>query len=95
MIKIRCKKNLLYLFIYYISSIINYIILSIIFYWYFQYYPISACIYIYPFENIIGGLIVFLYQRNSIKKKEKIKYFGLNLINFIIWKFFLLKYKGY
>ena len=80
MIKIRCRKNLLYLLIYYISAIITYTVLGIIFYSYFHFNPISICIYINPFENIIGGLIVFLYQRNSVKKNKEIKYFGLDLI---------------
>jgi len=81
MIKIRFRKNLLYLFIYYIASFINFSVLSSIFYTKFILEPIKICIYLYPVENIIGGIIVYLYQRNSVKKKEEIKYFGLDLVH--------------
>ena len=77
MIKIRFRKNLLYLLIYYISSFIDFSIIGSLFYTKFNFEPIKICIYIYPLENIIGGLIVFLYQKNSVRKKEEIKYFGL------------------
>ena len=66
MIKIRFRKNLLYLFIYYIASFINFSVLSSIFYTKFILEPIKICIYLYPVENIIGGIIVYLYQRNSV-----------------------------
>ena len=79
MIKIRFRKNLLYLFIYYISAFIDYTIIGTIIYIYFRFNPIYACIYLYPFENIIGGLIVYLYQRNSVKKNGGIKYFGIDI----------------
>ena len=36
--------------------------------------------YIYPLENIIGGLIVYIYQKNSVRKNEEIEFFGLDLI---------------
>ena len=39
------------------------------------------CIYLYPIENIIGGLVVFLYQKYSIRKKEKTQYFGIKFNN--------------
>ena len=81
MIKIRFRKNLLYLLIYYISSFIDFSIIGSLFYTKFNFEPIKICIYIYPLENIIGGLIVFLYQKNSVRKKEEIKYFGLNLVH--------------
>ena len=79
MIKIRFRINLLYLFIYYISAFIDYTIIGTIIYIYFRFNPIYACIYFYPFENIIGGLIVYLYQRNSVKKNGEIKYFGIDI----------------
>ena len=81
MIKIRFRKNLLYLLIYYISSFIDFSIIGSLFYTKFNFEPIKICIYIYPLENIIGGLIVFLYQKNSVRKKEEIKYFGLDLVH--------------
>ena len=79
MIKIRFRKNLIYLFIYYISAFIDVTIIGNVFYSQFDFNPIKICIYIYPLENIIGGLIVFLYQRNSVKKNQEIKYFGLDI----------------
>ena len=81
MLKIKCRKNLLYLFVYYISSFIDYTIIGTLIYYQFDVNPNYICIYIYPLENIIGGLIVFLYQHNSVKKKEGIKYFGIVLID--------------
>ena len=80
MIKIRCRKNLLYLFIYYISAFIDYTVLGTIFYSQFNFNPIYVSIYIYPLENIIGGLIVYFYQRNSVKKNGQSKYFGFELV---------------
>ena len=37
--------------------------------------------FFYPLENIIGGLVVFIYQKYSIRKKEKTQYFGIKLIH--------------
>ena len=71
MIKIRCRKNLLYLFIYYISAFIDYTIIGTLIYFCFKFNPIYVCIYVYPLEYIIGGLIVYLYQLNSVKKMAK------------------------
>ena len=80
LIKIRCRKNLLYLFIYYLSALINNtIICGLLFSIFSRFDPLYICIFFYPFENIIGGLIVFLYQKYSVGKKEKAKYFGINL----------------
>ena len=80
MIKFKLRKNLLYLFIYYISAFIDYTILGTIIYTQFDFNPIYVCIYIYPLENIIGGLIVYIYQKNSVRKNEEIEFFGLDLI---------------
>ena len=74
MIKIRCRKNLLDLFIYYISAFIDYTIIGTLIYFCFKFNPIYVCIYVYPLENIIGGLIVYLYQLNSVKKNGETKY---------------------
>ena len=81
MIKIRCRKNLLYLFIYYISAFIDYTIIGTLIYFCFKFNPIYVCIYVYPLENIIGGLIVYLYQLNSVKKNGETKYFGIDIIH--------------
>ena len=79
-IKFRLRKNLLYLFVYYISFIIvNYIVditLAVVFefeHFYIDLYAISI-------GNIVGGFVIFLYQRNTVKKNEKVKYFALNLM---------------
>ena len=77
--KIRCRKNLLYLLIYYISAFIVSIIGNAIEYKY-EFNPLYACIYLYLLENILGGLVVYLYHYGSARKKEKIKYFGIELI---------------
>ena len=71
MIKIRCRKNLLYLFIYYISSFIDISVIGNIILYKFEFNPLYACIYLHPLESIVGGLIVFLYQKNSMKKRKK------------------------
>ena len=78
MIKFKLRKNLLYLFIYYISAFIDYTILGTIIYKQFDFNPIYVCIYIYPLENIIGGLIVYIYQKNSVRKNEEIEFFVLD-----------------
>ena len=79
LIKVKCRKNLLYLFIYYLSSIINNTIVGgLLFSIFSRFDPLYICIFFYPFENIIGRLIVFLYQKYSVRKKEKAKYFGIN-----------------
>ena len=70
MIKIRFRKNLLYLFIYYISAFIDITVIGNVILSQFAFDPLLICIYIYPLENIIGGLIVYLYQQNSVKKNH-------------------------
>ena len=74
MIKIKLRKNLLYLFAYYISWIINLILEEII----------ACSFYIYLlliiFGKILGGLIIYLYQYHLIKRNRQNKYFGINLI---------------
>ena len=79
MIKIRFRKNLLYLFIYYISAFIDITVIGNVILSQFAFDPLLICIYIYPLENIIGGLTVYLYQQNSVKKNHKVKYFGLDI----------------
>ena len=86
MIKIRLRKNLLHLFVYYISAFIDYNFLANLIYSIFSFNPLYICIFLYPLENIIGGLIIYLYQKNLIRKKKEIKYFGI--------KSFLIKKKN-
>ena len=81
MIKIRLRKNLLYLLVYYIAAFINNNIIGLLIYFIFNFDPIYINIFFHPIENIIGGLIVFLYQKYSTKRKETIKYFGIKLIH--------------
>ena len=80
MIKIRLRKNLLYLFVYYIASIINCNIIRSSIFNLSHYYQLLIFDFLYPLENIIGGLVVFLYQKYSTRKKEKPKFFGIKLI---------------
>ena len=84
MIKIRLRKNLLHLFVYYISAFIDYNFLANLIYSIFSFNPLYICIFLYPLENIIGGLIIYLYQKNLIRKKKEIKYFGIK--SFLIKK---------
>ena len=37
-------------------------------------------LYLMVFGEIMGGLLIYLYQYNSKRKSEKINYFGINLI---------------
>ena len=74
MIKIKCRKNLLYLFAYYITWIINESIEEILAGSYFI-YPLLTVV-----GKIIGGLIVYLRQYHFSKINKQIKYFGINLI---------------
>ena len=64
MIKIKFRKNLLYLLVYYISSFIDYNVIATIIFSKFNFNPIYACVLLFPVENIIGGLVVFLYQKH-------------------------------
>ena len=81
MIKIKFRKNLLYLLVYYISSFLDYNIIGTTIYSKFEFNPIYSCILLFPVENIIGGLVVFIYQKHSIKKHEQFKYLGVELLD--------------
>ena len=74
MIKIKCRKNLLYLFAYYIAWIINESSEEII----------ASSTFTYPLltivGKIIGGLIVYIWQYHFLKRNKQVKYFGINLI---------------
>ena len=54
--------------------------INILLLWYSEFTHLDIGRFSYPIDNIIGGLIVFLYQKYSTRKKEKPKYFGINLI---------------
>ena len=79
MIKIKLRKNLLYLLAYYISwyirKIINMIISSL-----YKTYSDYIFLYLMTLGEMIGGFIILIYQKNSWKKKKRVKYFGLELI---------------
>ena len=74
MIKIKLRKNLLYLFTYYIFWIVNLALEEIV----------SCSFYIYLLLTIVGkilgGLIIYFYQYHLTKRKKQSKYFGINLI---------------
>ena len=74
MIEIRLRKNLLYLFTYYIFWIVNLALEEIV----------SCSFYIYLLLTIVGkilgGLIIYFYQYHLTKRKKQSKYFGINLI---------------
>ena len=79
MIKIKLRKNLIYLFIYYASWYIRKIN-SIIFDSVFHIYPPYMFLYMMTLGEIVGGLTLLLYQSDSLEKNEQTKYFGLKLI---------------
>ena len=80
MIKIRLRKNLLYLLVYYISWYARKI-LDIIIGQIFDIYPSYIYLYLMVLGEIIGGLSLYLYQFTSWKKKKQTKYFGISLIH--------------
>ena len=77
MIKIKLRRNLIYLLIYFICAFLDYSVLGLVIPRVTGFNTLYICIYLYPIENIIGGLVVFLYQKYSIRKKEKTQYFGI------------------
>ena len=81
MIKIKLRRSLIYLYVYYISSSIEKISIGTTFHSFFNFYPFLEFFYLMSFGNIFGGLLIYLYQNNSLKKKEKFKFFGINLIH--------------
>ena len=75
MIKIKLRRNLLYLFVYFIAWIITTVFEELM----------SCSSYVYLslaiLSKIFGGLIVYLYQYHFIKRNKKhTKYFEINLI---------------
>ena len=79
MIKIKLRKNLIYLLTYFISSTIR-TVLTMTLEIFFSYIPFEIFLYLMILGEIIGGLSIYLYQYESIKQKKKVKYFGINLI---------------
>ena len=78
MIRIKLRKNLVCLFIYFISSFIRDIVtiaIELIFFIDFSF----IYLYLMILGEIIGGLSIYLYQSNSIKRRQNPKYFGINL----------------
>ena len=79
MIKLKLRRNLFYLFIYYLSwylrKIADIFIENI-------FGSISAYIFLFLMNlgEIFGGLTLYLYQYNSWKQKKQSKYFGINLL---------------
>ena len=43
--------------------------------------PFYEKLYLFSFANIFGGLSIYLYQTNSLKKKEKLNAKKLKKIN--------------
>ena len=81
MMKIKLRKNLIYLLIYFICTFVLYNVIGFFIDKIFEFDSVYICIFLSPIGNIIGGLIVFLYQKYSLRKREKIKYFGIKLIH--------------
>ena len=81
MIKIKLRRNLIYLLIYFICTFVLYNVIGFFIDKIFEFDSVYICIFLSPIGNIIGGLIVFLYQKYSLRKREKIKYFGIKLIH--------------
>ena len=79
MIKFKLRKNLIYLFVYYISWYVRKIV-TIIFENTFDFYPSFIFLFLMTLGEIFGGLTIFLYQYISIKRKKETKYFGIKLI---------------
>ena len=78
LIKFKLRRNLLYLFVYYITwiTVVSLERISI--------YSFNDYNFIYLFltilGKIIGGLITYLYQYHFLKRDKQVKYFGINLI---------------
>jgi len=67
--------------------------INILLLWYSEFNHLDIGRFSYPIDNIIEGLIVFLYQKYSTRKKERPKYFGINLsLNYFYFFLFLNKY---
>ena len=74
MIKLKLRKNLLYLLAYYISWYVRKVV-DIIIDKTFEIYPTYVYLYLMVLGEILGGLSIFLYQYNSWKKNNVTKFF--------------------
>ena len=79
MIKFKLRKNLIYLFVYYISWYIRKIV-TIIFENTFDFYPSFIFLFLMTLGEIFGGLTIFLYQYISLKRKKDSKIFRIKSI---------------
>ena len=80
MLKVKLRRNLIYLFIYFISTFIRDIVNMIIIIL-FRVALNYTFLYIMVLGEIFGGLSIYLYQCNSKKKQKAIKYFGISLLS--------------
>ena len=79
MYKNSSKKNIGYLIVYFFGSLLRKILCVII----KENFDITLTyiyLYLMILGEIMGGLLIFLYQYNSKRKRKETKYFGLNLI---------------
>ena len=80
MIKIKLHRNLLYLLVLFILNILriadSYSIIFIL-----NFKPILLLNYMMCLGKIIGGLIIYVYQIMTWRKKEKVNYFAIKLIH--------------
>ena len=79
--KIRlCNKKLAYLFIYFISWLI-YFVLNVIIVIFSKAGTLYIYLYFITLGKIIGGLAIYIYLNQSFKRKKKTNYFGLELLH--------------
>ena len=79
MIKFKLRRNLIYLFIYYISWYIRKIV-TLIFENTFNFYPSFIFLFLMTLGEIFGGLTIFLYQYISLKRKKESTIFRIKSI---------------
>ena len=77
-IKIKLRKNLLYLLAYYFAWIINEA-LKILLVYYCLFYQPDLYLILITVGKIFGGLIIFIYQNHHIKNQKQIQFFEVNL----------------
>ena len=79
MIKIQLKKNIGYLVAYFFCLLIRQII-NMVIDANFEMDLNHILLYLMVLGEIMGGLLIYLYQYHSAIKKKEIKYFGIDLI---------------
>ena len=78
MIKIRLKRNLIYLLMLYVSFFIRKIVSLII----DNIYSLNApylYLYMMTLGEILGGTTIYLYHFANKRNKQEVKYFGIQL----------------